>query len=152
MMQLGLGDTRMVTSSTVADGWRSYLQHRIDLTSPRPIVMIPMLDVKMLHEVTLAEWWDGEQIFHYKGEAYTRKRIILSMANRDGGTHVGKLHQYYRVLCAGEWALGITGDLTYSGDAPFPQGVPIFPDNAHLALLRQFTFEVLHSSERYKWA
>jgi hypothetical protein len=75
-----------------------------------------------------------------------------SLANKDGGAHVdAKLEAYYKVLCAGEYALGITGNLTYAGPPPFPQGVIIYPDNAHLALARQFAHETLASQSYFGW-
>jgi hypothetical protein len=100
----------------------------------------------------LADWWDGESIFQHDGTNYTRRRIILSVAEKDGGTHVDEdLEPYYKVLLAGEYAIGITGDMTYDGPPPFPQGVTIYPDNAHLALIRQFAHEVLASHRHFKW-
>ena len=64
-----------------------------------------------------------------------------------------QLEEYYKVLCAGEYAyaIGITGDLQYEGNPPFPQGVPIFPKNAHLALIRQFSHETMRTADHYRW-
>jgi hypothetical protein len=39
----------------------------------------------------------------------------------------------------------------YKGPSPFPQRVTIYPDNAHLALVRQFTHEVLVSAQQFAW-
>jgi hypothetical protein len=101
-------------------------------------------------KVPLVDWWNGESIFVHNGTQYTRKRIVLSLANKDGGAHVDEeLEAYYKVLCAGEYALGITGNLTYAG--PFPQGVAIYADNAHLALARQFAHETLASQSHFGW-
>jgi hypothetical protein len=51
----------------------------------------------------------------------------------------------------GAWSLGITGDLSYDGPPPFEQGVAHYPKNGHLALLRQFAFEILATAHRFKW-
>lgn len=50
--------------------------------------------------------------------------IGARFADKDGGAHVdAKLEGYYKVLCAGEFALGITRNLEYEGAAPFEQRV-----------------------------
>jgi hypothetical protein len=150
MVQLGLDGSNMLSSSRGLGGWKDYLQHRIELNSARPIVMLPVLE-NNLHEIPFGAWWDGEAVFEHLGVAYTRKKIVCSMANKDGGTHVDELEKYYNVLCSGEWAIGITGNLKHSGDAPFPQGITIYPNNAHFALIRQFSFEVMSSATHFGW-
>ena len=50
-----------------------------------------------------------------------------------------------------DWSLGITGDMTYDGPRPFEQGVTQYPTKAHLALLRQFAYEVLATAQRFNW-
>jgi len=58
---------------------------------------------------------------------------MLSAANKDGGAHVDpKLEQYYEVLSAGEFAIGLTGNLKFAGEPLFPQGVTHYGANAHL--------------------
>jgi hypothetical protein len=151
LSHLQLKGTKMLSSSRGHGDWKDYLAHEINLASSRPIVMKPLLGDKFA-EVPLVDWWEKESIFVHKGTPYTRKRIILSLANKDGGTHVdAKLEAYYKVLCAGEYALGITGNMTYAGPPPFPQGVPIYPDNAHLALAQQFAHETLASQSQFGW-
>jgi len=104
------------------------------------------------HELSLTDWWSAEPIFTYQGQKHPRKKIVLSAANKDGGAHVDrKLESYYEFLCGGEYGLGIIGNLTYEGEAPFPQGVAVYADNAHLALIRQFAHEVLASSVYFGW-
>jgi hypothetical protein len=103
--------------------------------------------------VSLNNWWKHEPVFLHKGIPNTRRKIVLSAANKDGGAHVDNaLEEYYEVLCAGEYAFGITGDLKYKGPAPFEQGVTQYATNAHLALLRQFAHEVLSSANHFKWS
>jgi hypothetical protein len=62
-----------------------------------------------------------------------------------------ELEKYYEVLCRGEYAIGITGNLTYSGEPPFQQGITQYPKNAHLALIRRFAHETLTSVQYFKW-
>jgi hypothetical protein len=151
LSHLGLKGTAMLSTARGHGNWQDFLAHVIDLTSSRPIVMKPLLGEKFV-ELPLSDWWDGEAVFVHNGTSYTRRRIILSMANKDGGAHVDeKLDACYEVLRAGKYALGITGNLTYDGPPPFPQGVTIYPDNAHLALVRQFAHETLASQRHFGW-
>jgi hypothetical protein len=113
--------------------------------------MVPLLGDRFI-ELQLDEWWNNEPVFKHDGVPYSRRMISLSVAEKDGGAHVDEeLERYYQVLCAGEYAIGIQGDLQFDGEAPFPQGVTLYPTNAHLALLRQFAHEVLVSSIHYDW-
>lgn len=151
LTHMKLIETKMLSSARGHGDWKDYLGQKIDLTSRQPITMTPLLG-QQFTEVHLADWWDGEPIFVHTGTAYTRKMIILSLANKDGGAHVDeKLDGYYEVLRAGEYALGITGNLTYSGPPPFPQGVTIYPNNAHFALARQFAHETVASQRHFGW-
>lgn len=151
MVMLGLGGCDVLSSSRGLGTWKDYLSERIDLSSPRPVTMIPMCQPQFLHPVPFDTWWKQEVVFQHDGTDYTRYKIIWSMANRDGGAHVDDLEKYYEVLCSGKWALTITGNLTYAGPVPFPQGVEISPNNGHFALIRQFAFEVLHSANTFDW-
>jgi len=148
---LGLKNGKMLSSARGHGDWRDYLGHKLDLTSPTPMTMIPLLK-KKFSEANLSDWWDTETVFVHEGQSFTRRKIILSVANKDGGAHVdAELEAYYEILCAGEYALGITGSLEYKGDPPFPQGVTQYAKNAHLALLRQFGHETLASAKHYNW-
>jgi hypothetical protein len=143
---LALGVPKMLSSSRGHGDYRDYLAHRINFSSPVPIKMLPLLGEKF-REMPLSDWWSKEPVFVHQAERFTRKKIILSAANKDGGAHVDvQLERYYEVLCAGEYAIGITGSFTYDGAPPFKQGVRHYPKNAHLALIRQFGHEVLASS------
>jgi len=143
--------TRMLSTARGHGDWKDYLAHKIDLTSSEPVKMTPMLGNNFF-ERSIEDWWEKETVFVHNGTKYSRRTIVLSAANKDGGTHVdATLEKYYEVLCAGEYAIGITGDLKFDGPPPFPQGVTFFPKNAHLALLRQFAHEVLASVRHFAW-
>lgn len=148
---LGFTSKRMLSSSRGHNDWRDYLAFVQDLNSPTPIIMKPLLGIKF-HEIAMNDWWETETIFKHKEKSYSRKKIVLSMANTDGGAHVDKdLEEYYEELCSGEWGLGITGNLTFDAPAPFPQGVTIYGNNGHLALVRQFAHEFLCTADHHKW-
>jgi hypothetical protein len=148
---LGFGHKKMLSSSRGHGDWRDYLAHEINLNSSTPIRMKPILGDKF-HELTIEDWWKNETVFVHAGTNHSRRKIVLSAANKDGGAHVASgLEQYYEFLCAGEYLFGITGNLEYNGPPPFPQGVTIFPKNAHFALIRQFAHETLASVARFKW-
>lgn len=142
---------QMLSSSRGHGDYRDYLDYRLNLTSQTPVRAIPRLK-RSFHKVSLNNWWKHETVFLHKGTPNARRKIVLSAANKDGGAHVDRdLEEYYEVLCAGEYAFGITGDLKYVGPAPFEQGVTHYATNAHLALLRQFAHEVIASANQFGW-
>ncbi|HUT89949.1 MAG TPA: hypothetical protein VMY37_10650 [Thermoguttaceae bacterium] len=153
LTHLGLKDTKMLSSSRGHGNLKDYLAYKIDVTSPHPVIARPLLGNEFV-ALSIDDWWSDEPVFIHATEKFSRRVIILSAANKDGGAHVDQeLEEYYKVLCAGEYAsaIRITGDVQYEGDPPFPQGVPISPKNAHLALIRQFSHETMRSADHYRW-
>jgi hypothetical protein len=148
---LSFGHKRMLSSSRGDTDWKDYLSHEINLNSPNPIRMRAILGDKF-HELSIEDWWERETVFVHAGTNHSRRKIVLSAANKDGGAHVdSELEEYYEFLCAGEYLIGITGNLEYNGPPPFPQGAKIYPTNAHFALIRQFAHETLASVDYFKW-
>ena len=148
---LGLGDKSMLSSSQGHGDWKDYLAIELNLSSPQPVRMLPLLGNK-LKQLSMEDWWDTESVFVHDAQRYSRRKIILSVTDKDGGAHVDEeLEKYYEYLCGGEHALGITGNLQYNGEAPFQQGVTLYPTNTHLALIRQFAHETLMSAVHYGW-
>jgi hypothetical protein len=148
---LDFGGKKMLSSARGLGDWRDYLGHKLDLTSPKPVVMFPLFGDKF-RALSLRDWWSNEPVFTHNSQRFSRRKIILSAANKDGGAHVdAKLEKYYEILCAGEYAISIIGNLTYTGEPPFPQGVPQYPKNAHLALIRQFAHETLVTNAHFTW-
>jgi len=157
LKHLRLKDTKMHATPRGRNDALDYVGHEIDLASPEPVVMRPLLGEKF-DRVSLAHWWTAEVVLTHRHtetdaetgddveieEKYTRSQIILAVANKDGGAHVdANLPEDYKVLCAGEYGFGITGNLTYDGPPPFPQDVTIYPKNGNYALVRQFAHETL---------
>lgn len=152
MTQLAMSDSVMLsTPRTDLADWRDFLSVRIDLKSPSPTALIPRLDLQLV-EVSLPTWWGTDSVTNADGTSVSRRRLICSAANKDGGAHVDpKLERFYEELMKGAWSLGITGDLTYDGPPPFEQGITHYPKNGHLELIRQFAFEVLTTAQRFNW-
>ena len=150
LRHLGLTKTRMLSSWRGHGDWKDYLAQEINLSSSQPVRMRALLGSQFV-ELTFVNWWNNQSVFVHEGRQYSRRLICLSSANKDGGAHVDKnLEDYYKKLVSGEYMVGITGNLESPGP-PFPQGVTIYPKNAHLALIRQFAHELLCSVEHFKW-
>lgn len=66
LSHLQLKGTRMLSSSRGHGDWQDYLAHEINLASPRPIVMKPLLG-DAFAEIPLADWWEKESIFVHTG-------------------------------------------------------------------------------------
>jgi hypothetical protein len=150
---LGLTDSSVLSTSRGHGDWQDYLAHEIDLESPSPVRTRPLLGNEF-NAIPMAEWWNVESVFSHGGESYTRRMIILSAANKDGGTHVdSKLEEYYEVLCAGEYAIGfrVNPNPNGGGKYAFTPGVTHHAKNAHLGLIRQFAHEVVATVDHHGW-
>ena len=93
--------------------------------------------------VPVATWWSKEVIY---GEPDTgidifRRDLVLWAANKDGGAHVDpELPKAYEYLESGAgWAINLFPDNAAPSTETFK--------NAHLAALRQMTYEVLNSPD-----
>jgi hypothetical protein len=135
------------------------LDHVFFKTDKTGSFAVPRLDQSRLTETTLEVWWDLQIVHSYPPSTksyagirriqYTRKDVVLAAANKDGGAHVDPtLEEFYKHLAAeGEGAVGMTVHVTPT-HGPREQ---LRAENTHLAMIRDFTFEVLESAERYQW-
>jgi hypothetical protein len=95
---LGLGSKKMLSSSRGHGNWQDYLAHQLNLSSPEPIRMLPLLG-DQFKELSITDWWSNEPVFVHDTQKYSRQMIVLSAANKDGGAHVDdELEKYYEVL------------------------------------------------------
>ncbi len=142
---LHLGDLKMLSTSRGHGDITDYLAFELHLDQADPATMTPFLG-RSFAPIPLSVWWNQQPVFAHEGEKYTRRRIILSAADKDGGAHYdAKLESFYEVLTSGHYGLAITA----TGTAlPFEQGITHRPKNTHLALLRQFGHEALASVKR----
>lgn len=109
------------------------------------------------------DWWLWPVFTDMAGNAFNRKKLVLSMANKDGGAHVdSKLPNDYRALAyensagfgqsiSSEGVLGVSFPFSLDG-GPLPapgeiSGDPI-ENSLVLASVRQIAWELLTSIER----
>jgi hypothetical protein len=105
---LKLGNRKILSSSRGFGNWQDYLAHELNINSSEPIRMRPLLG-SSFKDISITDWWDAETVFIHNEKKYSRRMIILSAADKDGGAHVdAELEKYYEVLCMGEYAMGIT--------------------------------------------
>src|ERR1041384_4909262 len=84
---LKLGAQKMLSSSRGHGDWADYLSHQIDFTSPELVKTLPLLGSKF-KELSIDQWWRQEPVFVHLDKSHPRRKIILSVANKDGGAHV----------------------------------------------------------------
>lgn len=140
---------------TSADG-RSlvcFIDQQIKTSYPPGVSAHPRLQ-KEFRVTKFDQWWAGEVVFHSKTKTkdFFRKDVILTAANQDGGAHVDlTLEEFYEEIASGKTLLGMNpGKLIYPGELRAKDEF-IFANNIHLALIRQFTHEVLSTVTYYKW-
>lgn len=80
--------------------------------------------------LNLDEYWNEVIIVDQKNRGFTRRDLVLSLANQDGGAHVGQLKFAYRALTK-DYSTGVIAD------------------GIELASMRQIAHEVLHTFKDY---
>ncbi|MDT5016351.1 MAG: hypothetical protein QOD39_2511 [Mycobacterium sp.] len=153
--QLGMRDATMLsTPRTKFVDWRCFLNVVLDPNAKAdrgPVSFTPRLE-NGFASAAFDDWWENESITNADGTSVTRRRIVLGAADQDGAAHVDpKLERFYEELARGEYGIGLTGDLTFDGPAPYEQGVTHYATNGHLALLRQIAHEVLNTAQQSGW-
>lgn len=89
--------------------------------------------------VPFSDWWSEETVYLFAGGRLTRKQLVLTAANQDGGAHVDALLEpMYRQLADGAgWKLIVTPDGGHPTEAKLGCG--------GVAALRQMGYELLNS-------
>ena len=107
---------------------------------PPGLNCLPLLQNEF-QKIQIPDWWDGESVFEHDDKFYSRKKIILSAANKEGGAHVDKeSDKFYQTM---EHELkGFNMNLS---------GIAYHATNSHFAMIRQFGHEVLKSADYFKW-
>lgn len=84
------------------------------------------------------DWWD-QPVFIRDKRAYTRKDVVLSAANKDGGAHIDNPDAKLQALQEGFWIRTVT-------HADGTKRTEPLADN-HFRMLRRFAEELLSSKE-----
>src|SRR4051812_4566282 len=63
---LGLTGANMLSSARGHNNYQDYLSFRVDLSSPEPIKMLPLLG-SGFHEIPMTDWWSKETVFETSG-------------------------------------------------------------------------------------
>ena len=88
--------------------------------------------------ISCVEWW-AQPVFIRNKVMYTRKDVVLSAANKDGGAHVDEPDEKLQALQTAFWTKSQT-----NADG---QTTTIPTENNHFRMLRRFADELLLSSE-----
>ena len=89
------------------------------------------------NELDFSEWWEKEEVFKTKEHSLTRKDIVLSVANKDGGAHFDsevdeKYNAFRHSWSGGSTLVGINSGIRRGYD-----NIPIYP------AIRQIAHELL---------
>lgn len=96
-----------------------------------------------LPTIACPDWWD-QPVFFRDNAMYTRKDVVLSAANKDGGAHVDAPDASLQALQEGFWSRTETNADGMKTTAPLV--------NNHFRMLRRFADELLKSQELLKLA
>ena len=98
---------------------------------------VPKLDSVARRLVPFDDWWDEPVLKDPEGTLYSRKDLVLAVANKDGGTHVDpEIDEAY-------WKLSRGNNVGYKVAVG---GRPIqWHENPVLPSLRQIGFEILET-------
>lgn len=95
--------------------------------------------------VSFNQWWRYETVYLLGSLLVSRRDLVLSAVNKDGGAHVdSKLNAEYEEVMKGVGWKIILNLPTGDKDIPFR--------NAHLAAIRQMGYEILNSPSLLKLA
>ena len=97
--------------------------------------------------VSFARWWKDEVVLFNAGIEVTRKTLVRWSANQDGGAHVDELPDadYLKVT------RGLDFTWTVRNETEDTEMI-VATQDLHLAALRQFAYEALHSPELLRLA
>jgi hypothetical protein len=109
--------------------------------TPPSMICKPLLMASRFTPVRFEEWWEGERVFSHGENEFSRKKLILSVADREGGAHVdAESEEFYAAIEAGVegYNMNLQSGVVQVKNYPF-------------AMLRQFGHEVLQTANVMKW-
>lgn len=113
------------------------------LNSPTGIQIVPLCSTPLdpnrpPRSLSFDEWWSEPVLRSNDGEIFTRRQIVLIVANQDGGAHVDpEIEETYHKITRGE-AIGLTFVSPF-GEYPL--------ENIEKAYIRQIAWESIQSLE-----
>jgi hypothetical protein len=115
---------------------------------------VPLLDTAPSKKsIPHEDWWDKEVVFYGGPTRVTRRKLVLSAANKDGGAHVdAALDAEYEEVIRG-LGMSITWQRV-DEETGQPVGDPWVTElhDTHFAGLRQIAYEVLNSPDLLRLA
>jgi hypothetical protein len=122
--------TKPIAGSVVAHNSLAYVE------VGAAVRYIPMLERVAVKNVTFMDWWNGVIFVDNNNDELTRAKLVLTIANQDGGAHVDPaLDKVYADLSRNN-SLGLTKH-SPAGEEPMP--------GPERAALRQIAYEALKS-------
>ena len=106
--------------------------------TPSSTEYAPMMDLSYpdLKEVDIQDWWN-RIVLVVNGLAFTRKDVMLSLANQDGGVHIDReLNADYKKLTREN----LVGFQDQNGSSL---------EDIHLVMARENAFYLLHALKKY---
>jgi hypothetical protein len=150
---LGIQEWEMLSSDAQHGDPMGFVSIKLDLASSTPVKAFPKLGDQFF-PISISHWWLSQPIYRFQGREYFRCSLVRAAANKDGASHVDvSLDKFYEDMESGGKLLVLNGqNLVYPNlQAPYDQTKPQHCRNVHLAMLRQFSHEVLATASRYQW-
>lgn len=93
----------------------------------------PLNDVPQKRQIPAEHWWAQIVIRNRNSHAFSRSRLVRTMADQDGGAHVDpSIDSEYREIAEGAFGYQFLAD-----------GVPVKPNDVMFVTIRQIAHEVL---------
>ena len=101
--------------------------------------IIPRISVtKKVDNIDFMKWWEGENVLIFKGQNWTRKKLVLAASNKLGGAHVEPKPQEDLILLNQETGIFHTA---MNGNVPVPARK--LDGDQFSATIRQIGYEFL---------
>lgn len=142
LSQLGVKNTALFWDLSIPFDRNNLMSHTgVTKRWHRPeggVIVLPLFDESPVppRDVSLSDWWNGIVFVGKDRVEYSRKDLVLALANQDGGAHVDpRLDEEYSNLSRNN-SLGWV-ETRNSGEWPMPDEVP--------AAVRHISHELLKS-------
>jgi len=119
---------------------------QVGFNGGQPTYRVPLDDrpPPFLRWIAFADWWSEVVFDDRAGGVFSRRGLVLALANKDGGAHVDpKLYQSYARLAKGN-AMGWQVDT--------PEGPQPISGRVERLAMRQLAHEILSTLDRLRFA